>query len=279
MRISNLIEGVSLRNNMALTAYMVTVAEAYHAAPMHDPSADKYWAALNRSTMDKLMKRLSGGQIDVTYSPNDPYAQFTSDPRDQIKYMLYDMVVFKKLVIYSGDNSHPIFSEEENLAFRAVHDFFAHGKIRTAFYTQLKTVAKDMGLTKLPSIAEARPLLDRIDMAKYGNRGFLFNGRGELNAAAAHMRLAPRDAAPALFCEVVGQVSYQIITGKFGEQKVCILPGFDYHKIGVCIPGSPQAARVMEIMKAIHSGVEELDTSLGLLNTQQTMQRVSTGVA
>ena len=279
MRKNNITEGVSAKNSQALTAYMITVAETYKAAPLHDPKATQAWEALNRSTMDKLMKRLTGGKLQVTYSAADPYAQFTDDPRVMIKYMLYDMVVFHKLVIYSGDSQHPIFTEEQNLAFRAVHDFFAHGKIRTAFFEQLKAVAKAAGLTALPPIAQAKPLLDKIDMTKYGNRGFLFNGRGEMNAAAAHIRLAPKDAAPALFCEVVGQVSYQIITGSFGEQKVAILPGFDYNRIGTCIPGSPQAARVFDIMKQLRAGAETIETTVGTLNTQQTIERVSSGVA
>jgi hypothetical protein len=279
MRINMITEGVSIKTTQALTAYMITVAETYKAAPLHDPTAEKAWVALNRSTMDKLMKRLSGGKLSVTYSATDPYSQFTDDPRMMIKYMLYDMVVSHKLIIYSGDNQHPIFTEEQNLAFRAVHDFFAHGKIRTAFFEQLKAIAKRDGLTKLPPINQAKPLLEKIDMSQYGNRGFLFNGRGEMNAAAAHIRLAPKEAAPALFCEVVGQVSYQIISGSFGEQKVAILPGFDYNRIGVCKTGSTQAARVHELIGLIRNGAETLETSLGTLNTQQTIQRVATGVA
>lgn len=279
MRFLELQEGVSAKGNAGLTAYMITVAESYEAAPLRDDRAVAAWQALNRSTMDKLMKRLAGGQIDVQYTKGDPYAAYTDDPRQQIKYMLYDMVVFHRLIIFTGSSEHPVFSEEENVAFRAVHDFFAHGKIRKSFFEQLSAIAKRLKIQKLPEISEAKSLLDQIDMSKFGNGGFLFNGRGELNAAAAHIRLAPKQAAPALFCEVVGQVSFQIISGHFGEQKVAILDGFDYQHLGRCQPGSEQEERMHQIMRQIASGAKTLDTTLGQMNTQAVMQRVSSGVA
>lgn len=271
-------EGVTPKNLMALTAYMITVAEEYEKAPLHDATAAKAWKALNKSNVETLMKRLTG-KIEVRYTADDPYANYTNDPAMMVKYMLYDMVVNRQLVVFSGSSEHPVFSQEDNLAFRAVHDFYAHGKVRTAFFEQLKTVARAMKLKALPDISQAHDLLKRVDMSKFGNRGFLFNGRGELNAAAAHIRLAPREAAPALFCEVVGQVSYQIITGEFGVQKVAILPGFDYNKLGSCVAGSPQQQRLFALLKQMNSGIEEIQTSVGTLNTSETMNRVKMGVA
>lgn len=42
----------------------------------------------------------------------------------------------------------------------------------------------------------------------------------------------PKAAYPALFTEIVGQVRAQTVTGGFQAQKVCVLRGFDYEKIG-----------------------------------------------
>ena len=279
MKMRDIFEGVTPKSDVALTAYIITVAETYAAAPVNDPKAYSAWEALNRSTTETLMKRLTGSRIKLEYSKVDPYAAFTTQPSMMIRYMLFDMVVNNKLVIYTGDSQHPYFTEEQNVAFRAVHDFFAHGKVRSSFFQQLKDAARDLGLSKLPSIDKAGPLLRRIDLSSYGNRGALFNGRGELNAASSHIRLAPKEAAPALFTEVVGQVSSQIVTGKFGVQKVAILPGFDYQKLGRYLPGSAQERRGQELEQQIRDGAETVRTAFGELGVKDLMARIKTGVA
>jgi hypothetical protein len=43
----------------------------------------------------------------------------------------------------------------------------------------------------------------------------------------------PPKSHPALFTEVVGQACSFIVNGKFPEQKIALLPGFDYEKVGV----------------------------------------------
>jgi len=54
-----------------------------------------------------------------------------------------------------------------------------------------------------------------------------------LRAYNIHAKTGPRDGIPALFTEVVGQVCTFYVTGKFAEQKVCLLDGFDYINVGV----------------------------------------------
>ena len=61
-----------------------------------------------------------------------------------------------------------------------------------------------------------------------------FSLRGEIGTFNRHAKVAPRAALPALFSEVVGQVAYAIVRGKFpSPQKACVLYGFDYIKVGV----------------------------------------------
>jgi hypothetical protein len=44
----------------------------------------------------------------------------------------------------------------------------------------------------------------------------------------------PQQSIPALFTEIVGQVSaYHTGGGTFAEQKICLLDGFDYINLGV----------------------------------------------
>ena len=94
------------------------------------------------------------------------------------------------------DGEHEIFDEITNAKFRAVHDYMSH-------------------------------------IQAIGSRGTEFTLRGEIAAYNTHLKTTPRDAVPALFTEVIGQVCTYNITGKFTEQKICLLDGFDYYNVGV----------------------------------------------
>jgi hypothetical protein len=61
-----------------------------------------------------------------------------------------------------------------------------------------------------------------------------FGDKGEIASYNNHAKLAPPEALPALFTEVIGQVcAYYASGGKFAEQKICLLDNFDYYKIGI----------------------------------------------
>ena len=66
-----------------------------------------------------------------------------------------------------------------------------------------------------------------------GHKGTGFDMKGELQAYNAHLKTIPKEAAGALFTEVVGQAAYFLTYGYFPEQKIALLPGFDYWNIGV----------------------------------------------
>jgi len=93
------------------------------------------------------------------------------------------------------DSEHKIFDPITNAKFRAIHDYMSH-------------------------------------IQAIGSRGTDFTLRGELAAYNAHLKTVPQSAIPALFTEVVGQVSAYYKLGKFAEQKICLLDGFDYVNIG-----------------------------------------------
>lgn len=260
----DLIERVALPSAFDLAAFTLVVAETYDAAPLKDKAAEASWVALNKSTTETLFKKIKASGFDVTFTPNDPYAKYSDDPVEMCKYMLYDLTVFHKLEVYSGHSEHPVFTEEQNVMFRTVHDFFAHGVLRKVFVEELKRVVRALRITELPPVEQAGKLLSAV---KLKSAGSMFTARGEMNAASTHMRLAPRAAQGALFTEVVGQVCYQQVTGDFGVQKVCLLPGFDYLKIGVCLPGSAQQKRYDEIKSMLARGDTEIKTSISKLGS------------
>jgi len=88
-----------------------------------------------------------------------------------------------------------VFDPVTNAKFRAIHDYMAH-------------------------------------VQAIGSRGTDFTLRGELTAYNTHLKTIPREAIPALFTEVVGQVCAYYVLGKFAEQKICLLDGFDYINVG-----------------------------------------------
>lgn len=63
-----------------------------------------------------------------------------------------------------------------------------------------------------------------------------FSQKGEIQAYNAHLKTIPPNGAPALFTEVIGQASHFNQRGFFPEQKIALLPGFDYFNIGVVDP-------------------------------------------
>lgn len=256
MRFSELNEGVKLDSTEKQAAYMVAVAEAYDAAPAHDPAATDVWKGLAEHTRDVLFRRLKGSGIDVQFVENDPYE--IGSPEDSVKYLLYDIVKNKRMMVYTGfSDNHPVFTFEDNVMFRAVHDFFAHASVRKAFTQSMTEAAKALKLKDWPTLEDAGPLLDHARLPSH-----MFNTRGELNSASEHIRLAPKLAAPALFTEIIGQVCYQVICGSFPEQKAVVLPDFDYNNIGQVKPGSRADKRINQVLEIIQSGATQIELNI-----------------
>ena len=71
------------------------------------------------------------------------------------------------------------------------------------------------------------------DYMTHIQRNTNFDGRGEIASYNNHIKTVPPAAYAALFTEVVGQACSFIVNGKFPEQKIALLPGFDYENVGV----------------------------------------------
>ncbi len=117
------------------------------------------------------------------------------DPYENDEEMRQDVLQNKILKVFTGGTEHPIFDPELNVKLRAVHDWMAH-----------------------------------IQPSGFSGTGF--DMKGEIQAYNTHLKTIPPAGAPALFTEVVGQASFFINYGYFPEQKIAILPGFDYFNIG-----------------------------------------------
>jgi len=165
--------------------YGKLVAEAYRKATSSDSDAGP-WHALER-WIPKMFKRIVGlGSLDVEFVDEDPY-----EDDEELRNQVRETGVLK---VWRGGTTHPIWSTEINLQFRAIHDWMGHVQ---------------------PS---GKPS---------------FGIQGEIAAYNAHLHTIPSEAIPAMFSEVVGQASYVINYGSFPSQKIAILPGFDYNNIGI----------------------------------------------
>lgn len=96
--------------------YAKLVAKAYDEAPAMDEKAKPSWDALSKH-IATLFKRLQG-VVKVEWVDEDPYPD-AATMQEQVKKT-------KVLKIWKGGTSHPTWSGEENLKFRAVHDYYSH---------------------------------------------------------------------------------------------------------------------------------------------------------
>lgn len=246
-----LTEGVALNSLEEHAGFVVAVAEAYEAAPMYEPAAEAAWHVMIRHTIETLMPRIVGSGIKLEFVEDDPYTEGGEDPQMMLRFMLYDIAFNRRLKIWTGASEHPVFTPQQNVLFRSIHDFYTHGKLMTMFKKNLVAIAPEVAQGKLPTPEQLVHVLPKVSLTKGGNQGHGFTARGELSTAARHIRLAPKAAAPCLFTEVVGQVCYNVVTRAHAVQKVAILPGFDFQRIGQTLPGSVADARKREVMQFI----------------------------
>ena len=187
--------------------YAKIVADAYDNAQSYDGSAVKHWNSLNSSNY-MWWKRLTSEAKIVFVSGESKYKDNPSSlniagkdyeliywkggqPYDTATQMANSFKNDGVLYISIDYSDHPLFSLEDNIVFRTVHDYIVHIK-----------------------------------------GGFEFGLKGELGSYNLHAKLAPNDAIPALFTEIVGQACYAVTRGDFPKQKIVILPGFDYRRVG-----------------------------------------------
>lgn len=184
--------------------YIVLVANTYKELPDYDSSVVHHWNALNKSN-HMLFKRLLS-KVNVVFTSNNTskvgniiidgrkfkIVHKTQEEEYQTQSEMKQSFEKTGILYISIDHSdHPVFSVEDNIVFRTVHDYMAH-------------------------------ILGNHD----------FGAKGEIASYNRHAKMAPKEAIPALFTEVVGQASATIVTNSFPKQKIAVMDGFDFVNLG-----------------------------------------------
>ena len=111
--------GIPLTEKMLLKSwdeYASKVADAYEARPSMESQHLSSWKSLI-THIEKMFDQMQS-RVAVEFTPEDPYKSE--------KEIVQDIEQNKRLKIYSGSAEHPVWSVEQNLKFRAYHDYLSH---------------------------------------------------------------------------------------------------------------------------------------------------------
>lgn len=184
--------------------YVTLVANAYTNAPNYDASVVKHWKSLNQSNYTLFTRLLS--KVNVVFVTND------KSKVGQINILGRD---FKIDYINPGE------------------EYKTQSEMKQSFTdTGILKISIDYSDHPVFSVADNIVFRTVHDYIVHILGGHNFGAKGEIAAYNRHAKLAPKDAIPALFTEVVGQVCITIKTDSFPKQKIAILKGFDYQNVG-----------------------------------------------
>lgn len=165
-----------ITEQMNTRSFAERVCQIYMAAPVvNEDIVPSYMQLLShiRFAFAKLEEK-----IEIQFVKEDPYSS--------MEEMRNDVRQNKTLKVYTGFNSHPMIDRgqwdpEDNLKFRAVHDYIGHSIKKAAFdyEGEIKTYHNHKKFLK------GSPLI-----------------------------------FPALFCEILGQASCTEVNGEFPIQKI-----------------------------------------------------------
>ena len=167
--------------------YVPIVAEAYAARPTLERAAIPAWEALARHT-DRMYKQLLS-QVEVIPTADDPYPDYES--------MMKDIRENRRMKIYSGASDHPLWDVDQNIRFRAVHDYVVHRAGEHPFTLRGELGAYNRHVKIAPPIAHGAIFTEIVGQTC----SFFYNGE---------------------------QFNF--------PQKCAFLYGFDYDKVGVWYP-------------------------------------------
>ncbi len=113
-------------------AHARRIAAAYMDAPSYDPSAEPHFKAMAEETgrqFDYMTKPRAQGGLGISVDTQH------TDPYDGPTAMLDDLRRNRHLSVLStaATGSHPLFTNDQNDMFRAVHDVFGHAATGRGF--------------------------------------------------------------------------------------------------------------------------------------------------
>lgn len=165
MDLSQLIERLVLDN---WNQYALEVAEAYDIAPLYEEESVRHWKILISAVekqFDQIAKtdaRHSGAQrYEIEYVDYQPYKNS--------KEVINDLIKNKRLLVATEGNDHPVWTPEQNLKFRAVHDIFGHKHGSTSFAFKGEVRAYNQHLKTLPPESYPAMFTEVIGQAAYFN--------------------------------------------------------------------------------------------------------------
>lgn len=184
--------------------YRKLVADAYKDAPSKDSTAVKHWNSLNRSN-HTLFKRLLS-KTKIVLVSEEASKDGTTLNLDGNVYTI------KKI------DGEPYASQAQ----------------MSQDWKQNKQIMISIDYSDHPIFTVSDNVIFRCvhDFIVHILGNHPFGDKGEIASYNLHAKLAPPDALPALFTEIVGQACYVVEYGSFPQQKIAVLDGFDYKEVG-----------------------------------------------
>ena len=201
-----------LKGNYKGSVFQRLVAAQYNLAPTKDPRAVAAFQELGQKIgrQDQFL----GSKFQMKPGQDDPFTSMKAMTRDINRQRLAGVKrpvipVYAEPPALAGQQGggHPVFSNDDNVRQRGVHDVIAH------YYGQ-------------------HPFSARGEYGAYNRHLKTLCNPDQVKAGACM-------AAKAMFTEVVAQTSYYYIYGGFADQKAVILDDFDHASVGLLAPTSP----------------------------------------
>ena len=162
MSLRKLIREMILQERMELVkydTYCELVAQAYDEAPSRDPAAEASFRALIQH-IEKMYKRIQS-RVKVEFVSGQPYAS-AAEMQKAVKET-------GLLQISTDYNDHHLFSEEQNLKFRAVHDYVVHILANKDFSDKGEVAAYNAHAKMVPPAAIPALFIEVVGQACYAN--------------------------------------------------------------------------------------------------------------
>lgn len=183
--LGNLLIAITRRHNIRTTAQwklgmwktmftdqLQPIAEAYAKAPVYDPKAAGYFMELAQDSTRRANVLREQLKIEVVDNP-EPYAN--------AQEMADDIHNKKHFYVSRANSQHPIWTVEQNVDFRIVHDVLGHAVSGGDFGWQGENLACFPGDTLVRTLDGYRP----IESIKVGDK--VLSANGEFNTVYSVM--------------------------------------------------------------------------------------------
>lgn len=111
------VSGEYIAKRSQYESQLAQIAQAYHAAPMYDPQAHSAWEELAADSARRAEQIRNQYNYSVTDDP-EPYPDAQA---------MFDDLKRGRFVVSRANSEHPIWTPEQNVNFRTVHDVLGHG--------------------------------------------------------------------------------------------------------------------------------------------------------